>query len=43
MMFGSDYPFFPVDTELAFVRGVLSEADRDAVLGGNAARLLRLS
>jgi aminocarboxymuconate-semialdehyde decarboxylase len=43
MMFGSDYPFFPVDTELAFVRSALAERDHDAVLGANAARLLGLT
>jgi predicted TIM-barrel fold metal-dependent hydrolase len=42
VMFASDYPFFPVDEQLAFVRAQLPEADQAAVLGGNAETLLRL-
>ncbi|HEV2591804.1 MAG TPA: amidohydrolase family protein [Gaiellaceae bacterium] len=37
VMFASDYPFFPVDEQLAFAR------EHGADLGGNAARLLGLS
>jgi predicted TIM-barrel fold metal-dependent hydrolase len=43
MLFASDYPFFPVAEQLAFVRDSLAEPDRAAVLGGNAKALLRLA
>lgn len=43
MMFGSDYPFFPADGELQFVREGLDERSRDVVLFDNAAKLLGIS
>jgi len=43
MLFASDYPFFEVEQQLAFVRDLLPEADRAAVLGRNAEALLRLA
>lgn len=44
VLLGTDYPFDMGTTDpLAFLEGVdLSDADRELVLGGNAARLLRL-
>ena len=39
LMFASDYPFFPVEEQLAFVRDLVP----DAVLGGNATALLGLA
>jgi predicted TIM-barrel fold metal-dependent hydrolase len=43
VLFASDYPFFPVEQQLTFVRDRLAEPDRAAVLGGNAEALLRLA
>jgi aminocarboxymuconate-semialdehyde decarboxylase len=43
VLFASDYPFFPVEQQLTFVRDRLAEPDRAAVLGGNAEKLLRLA
>jgi aminocarboxymuconate-semialdehyde decarboxylase len=43
LMFASDYPFFPVEEQLTFVRDRLPESDRAAVLGGNAQALLGLA
>lgn len=43
LLFASDYPFFSVGQQLAFVRDRLPEPDRTAVLGENAAALLRLA
>ena len=44
VLMGTDYPFDMGPTDpLGFLEGVdLSEADRDLVLGGNAARLLKI-
>lgn len=43
VLFGSDVPFGHMYSELRKVRGLgLSEANEEAVLGGNAIRLLRL-
>jgi predicted TIM-barrel fold metal-dependent hydrolase len=39
LMFASDFPFFPVEEQLAFVRDLVP----DAVLGGNATALLGLA
>jgi aminocarboxymuconate-semialdehyde decarboxylase len=43
MMFGSDYPFFPIQAELGFVQAALEAEEHEAVLAGNALRLLGLS
>lgn len=42
VMFGSDFPYFSTEEELAFVRGAVPEDEHAAILGGNAARLLRI-
>lgn len=42
LLFSTDYPYWPMAEELAFVREQLPAEEHDAVLGGNAARLLGL-
>ena len=47
LLFGSDFPEAPIDATLGwltgvFDRGEMPEAHRDAILGGNAARLFRI-
>ena len=42
MLYGSDYPYYQPADSLAFVRECLTEAEAEAVLWTNAARLLRL-
>jgi aminocarboxymuconate-semialdehyde decarboxylase len=42
VLYGSDYPYYQPADSLAFVRGCLTEAQAEAVLWANAARLLRL-
>jgi predicted TIM-barrel fold metal-dependent hydrolase len=43
MMFGSDNPFFALESELEFVTSALDERERNAVLFDNAARLLGIA
>ena len=44
ILFGSDYPLRDPALDLAYIRGLgLPPADTDAILGGNAARLLDFS
>ncbi len=40
MLFGSDYPYFEPEQELAYVRSLLQAEEADGILRGNAARLL---
>ena len=40
LLFGSDYPFFPIDAELRFVRATLAPDQHEAVFEQNARRLL---
>jgi aminocarboxymuconate-semialdehyde decarboxylase len=42
MLYGSDYPYYQPADSLALVRECLTEAEAEAVLWTNAARLLRL-
>jgi aminocarboxymuconate-semialdehyde decarboxylase len=42
LLYGSDYPYYQPAESLAFVRECLTEAEAEAVLWENAARLLRL-
>jgi aminocarboxymuconate-semialdehyde decarboxylase len=42
VMFGSDYPFFSTERELAFIGREVEGSELDGVLGGNAAALLKL-
>jgi aminocarboxymuconate-semialdehyde decarboxylase len=42
MLYGSDYPYYRPAESLEFVRGCLTGPGAEAVLGGNASRLLRL-
>jgi aminocarboxymuconate-semialdehyde decarboxylase len=39
VVFGSDFPYFSAEEELAFVRDAVEESEREAILGGNAAAL----
>jgi predicted TIM-barrel fold metal-dependent hydrolase len=39
VIFGSDFPYFSAEEELAFVRDAVEESEREAILGGNAAAL----
>jgi aminocarboxymuconate-semialdehyde decarboxylase len=43
MLYGSDYPYYQPAESLAFVRECLTEAEAEAILWTNAARLLRLN
>ncbi len=40
LLFGSDYPFFPIDAELGFVRAALAADEHEAVFEHNALRIL---
>lgn len=40
LLFGSDYPFFPITAELGFVRELLTDAEQEAIFETNALRLL---
>jgi len=43
VLFGTDGPWADLSEEVAWIRGLpLAEDDREAILGGNAAKLLRL-
>ena len=42
IVYGTDIPFnWPVGVDLVLRASFLGDADREAILGGNAARLLR--
>jgi len=44
IVYGTDYPFdWPVGVDFVLKAGFLSDAERIAILGGNAARLLRIT
>jgi len=44
MVYGTDYPFdWPVGIDFVLNAGFLSNADKEAILGGNAMKLLRIS
>jgi aminocarboxymuconate-semialdehyde decarboxylase len=44
VLYGTDYPFdWPVGIDFVLKAGFLSDADRIAILGGNASRLLRIT
>jgi aminocarboxymuconate-semialdehyde decarboxylase len=44
ILYGTDYPFdWPVGVDFVLKAPSLSDADRIAILGGNAARLLRIT
>ena len=43
LLYGSDYPYYQPAESLAFVRGCLTEAEAEAVLWENSARLLGLT
>ena len=44
IVYGTDYPFdWPVGVDFVLKSAFLSNADKVAILGGNAARLLRIT
>jgi aminocarboxymuconate-semialdehyde decarboxylase len=44
IVYGTDYPFdWPVGVDLVLKAPFLKDADKQAILGGNAARLLRMT
>ena len=43
MVYGTDYPFdWPVDIDCFLGASFLSDADKEAILGGNLVRLFRI-
>ena len=44
MIYGTDYPFdWPVGVDFVLNASFLSNADKEAILGGNAIKLLRIT
>ena len=44
MVYGTDYPFdWPVGIDFVLNAPFLSNADKEAILGGNAIKLLRIA